>query len=79
VQLKKVDAELYKQINDQFKKVLSRIKKSPKSMSVMLTTEQGVEHITALKEEVKVLELLVRNDMFAQLGFAKRFNSLDGD
>ena len=77
--LKVVDAKLSRQIGTSFKHIIRGLKKVSKPMSAALETEKGVAQITMLKDEVKELELLVRNDMFAKLGFAKRFNSLDGD
>ena len=45
----------------------------------LIQTDEGIVQIRDLKTQVERLETLVRNELFAELGFAVRFNSLDGD
>jgi len=66
-------------IDKQFKKVVDLSSSEVNSMAELLESKDGVEQLVSLKDEVKKLELMIRNEMFTELGFNTRFNALDGD
>ena len=77
--LKKTNKELDIRIEKQFLTILSKIKKAPRPMVSLIKDEAGVMTVASLKAEVEKLEAMVRSELFPALGFATRFNSLDGD
>ena len=77
--LKTKNKALHKRIEKQFSVVLSLFKKAKEPMVDLIETDEGIVQIRDLKMQVEKLESLVRNELFTELGFAVRFNSLDGD
>ena len=77
--LESLDKALDKRIEKQFTHVLSLAKSVSAPMVSLIETEGGQDQIKVLKSQVEKLEAMIRNELFSTLGFAARFNSLDGD
>ena len=77
--LKRTNKELDNRIEKQFSTIISGIKKTSRPMVSLVENEAGVKRVVFLKAEVEKLEAMVRAELFPALGFATRFNSLDGD
>lgn len=77
--LKKTNKELDARIEKQFTAIFSGIKKTPRPMVYLIENDAGILAIASLKTKVEALETMVRTELFSELGFATRFNSLDGD
>ena len=71
--------ELNSRIGKQFQQIIDLASKESKPISQLLESETGIEQLSNLQTKIKKLELMIRNDMYSQLGFSTRFNSLDGD
>lgn len=78
-QLVRRNKVLNQQIEQQFSALVTIAKKIRKPMIKLIKSDDGIAQIKDLKQRVERLEALVRNDLFSELGFAARFNSLDGD
>jgi len=76
---KELDEELYTKILDQFALVEQQIDKFEQPLIQAIVDEQKLSDIVALQTEIMSLEAVLRSELFATLGFATRFNSLDGD
>ena len=78
-QTKAVNRLLDEKIQQQFTEVIGLSQNFDHPLIKTIVDSHGLEKIMVLQKEVMDLEMLIRNELFPELGFATQFNSLDGD
>ncbi len=76
---KQLNVDLHEEILTSFLAVMTSIDEFEQPLIATVVDEEKLPAVIDLQAEVMELETVIRSQLFPTLGFATRFNSLDGD